>query len=328
MILMPKNNDILHEPFYIKLGTPTHEANAAATAAMIQAVVAIIDEAQNQLGQPGMIKIKARPFQEGSLTLVLDLIVAGHDLVLVSIPFVEASLEVFKSYVALVKLLKGRSPHEVRTSSEGEIFKIEGSHFNGSTLNVFKNCNVTLNVNNAANEILKDDTIQDVKFLAGVEKEQIAEITREEMPYFQQADEEKDVPERTRTRTVDASLVIRKPVLEGKGKWTVEYEGRSIDVKISHERFLKRVAEGKERFGNGDTLTVELEITDEFDLASSMYIEKKYNVKKVIRHHPHSSQKQKELFPKQPKAESPFLKRHSRKVSKPKGGKKGKKKGK
>lgn len=323
---MPRSDDASHTPFYISLGTPTSEASAAAAAAWMQAVVAVLEEAQNQLGKPGIIHIRARPFTAGSLEIPLDLVVFGAAWLLTDPPVILNVLDMFKSYIELRKLIGGGSSDENRSKS-ADAGTVNQSQVSTHTMNIMQNCNVTNNIHIAATEVMKDRAIEHVAFLVGEKKYKLTEIGRDEMPQFQEPSTQDEEHGQFKKRTKKATLIVRTAVLKGKGKWTVEYNKRSTEVKIADESFLRNVEAGEERFASGDRLEVDLEITEEFDSSIQGYTEKGYTVTKVHSHSPRPDTTPKQLFgdekksPKRPRRKIGTLKSDKNKSKNKKKGK-------
>jgi hypothetical protein len=66
-------------------------------------------------------------------------------------------------------------------------------------------------------------------------------------------------------------------------KWEFYYRGNRIAAKIKDPDFQKTVDKG-ESFAKGDTLEVELQVTQKWDESVNTFINKSYQVNKIIRH--------------------------------------------
>lgn len=63
------------ESLSLRLDTKEHKVDALAVSKMIQAIVAIVEDAKQQVSKNEQMLIKARPFAEGSFEIPLDLII-------------------------------------------------------------------------------------------------------------------------------------------------------------------------------------------------------------------------------------------------------------
>lgn len=291
------------ELFTIKLTAKVHNANATAVAATMDAVVAILREAERQINPPDKLLIKARAFASGSFEIPLDLIFVGTALT-VGMPYVDELLRIFKGYLSLKKLLKGNPAPD---SAKDGAFVLDGNTINisESVVNVYNNSPVNEAVSRAATEIEGDENISAMVFLKGVEQEQIGIVPRAELTYLQIPDTTLDLePNKNVRKKRKVTLVVRKPVLcDSKDKWSFLYVDRPIMADILDEGWLRKVTASIERFGSGDRLIVDLSIHDEWNPALQAFEAKRYSVVKIHDHKLATPERQLTIFDK-PKKQS------------------------
>ncbi len=87
-----------------------------------------------------------------------------------------------------------------------------------------------------------------------------------------------------------AVLNIYKIIMEKNHRWAFYYEGVKISASITDINFFEHIDNGL-KFSKGDTLLVDLKIKQEFDKSVNTFINKRYEVVKVIEHKPREEQK-------------------------------------
>ena len=73
-----------------------------------------------------------------------------------------------------------------------------------------------------------------------------------------------------------------KVVFQRNRKWEFIYQGNKISAEIVDDEFWNKINVLGLRFGKGDILTVDLEITQIFDYDANVYLNKSYRVLKVL----------------------------------------------
>jgi hypothetical protein len=116
---------------------------------------------------------------------------------------------------------------------------------------------------------------------SGLKNGEYKNVTREELQVFQQPNKYLDKPDRT-TDIKEATLFVKKFDVAPKKttKFTFYYDGRPISASIQDGQFIQRIQEG-EKFGNGDSLIIDLEISKKCDEGYDTYIIDKYTVLNV-----------------------------------------------
>ncbi len=104
------------------------------------------------------------------------------------------------------------------------------------------------------------------------------------------------LPEKdTRILKEDAILNVFKIVFEKGYKWQFYYKGIKIHAEIKDEAFYKAIDAGT-KFSKGDTLIVELEITQVFDKTVQTHVNKEYKIKRIRQHIARKPETQGSLF--------------------------------
>lgn len=276
-LLQPK------ELLVVKLGTNLEEANAAAVASVMQAVIAIVEEARLDLNTSDALIVKARPLKGGSLEIPMELVLVTTSLLVEAHPAIAYILEVVSNYIKLKKESQGRSMSMEQVA--GSTIFNGNVYIENSTVNILTNSRVNDSFDKASVDIEADDTIKSIDFLKGESRESIAHLAREEFKYLRCDPNQSPISGKSREKIVDdIELVVHTPVLKGNGQWTFIFSGRQIKAKIQDDSFMSRVAIGNERFAAGDRLKVKLLIEEEYSSTLAAYEEKKYVIAVVYAH--------------------------------------------
>ncbi len=286
------------ESLSLRLRTPESTAEAATVASMLHALVVLVDETNERVGDGRSISIRVRPFEEGSLEIPFDLIVYGTAGLLAVNSVVSQILKTIQQAVDLKKSLKGKPP---KSSSDGSVEQSPAVINSGDNvvINIIQNPQVTAAFHQAFVEVEKDKAIERVQIIDNTTHEEIVNIERREFPYFKYPEvaEDDEMPEE-RVRGERATLIVHTPVLAGRGKWKFIYDGATISASMADESFLERVRGRAEQFGAGDRLVVDLEIGEKYDSTTSAYRRTgHYTVSKVLKHSPPPAKdRQRSLF--------------------------------
>lgn len=286
------------ESLSLRLRTPESTADAAAVASMLHALVVLIDETNDRVGDGRAISIRVRPFEEGSLEIPFDLIVYGGAGLLAVNSVISQILKTIQQAVDLKKSLKGNT---LKNSPDGSVEQNPAVINSGDNvvINLIQNPQIAAALHQAFIEVEKDEAIESVQIIDNTTREEIIYIARQEFSYFKYPEDDQDeAPPKDRVRGERTTLIVHTPVLVGKGKWKFINDGATISASMADESFLERVRGRAEKFGTGDRLDVDLEISEKYDDTTSAYGRTgQYVVSKVRKHSPPPPKsKQRELF--------------------------------
>lgn len=290
--------DVDRESLSLRLRTPESTADAAAVAAMLHALVVLIEETNDRVGDGRSISIRVRPFEEGSLEIPLELIVYSGAGLLAANKVVSSIVKTIQQVVDLKKSLKGSShekPHEKSIEQSPTLINLGDN----VVVNIIQNPLITTAFHQAIVEVEKDESIAGIQIINNSTHEEIVNIKRQEFPYFKYPSgvDDEELPEQ-RVRGERTTLIVHTPVLAGKGKWKFIYNGATISASMKDEPFLTRVRGREEQFGAGDRLLVDMEFGEKYDKSTSAYrLTGKNAIIKVLRHSPPPSRdRQLKLF--------------------------------
>ena len=115
------------------------------------------------------------------------------------------------------------------------------------------------------------------------DKEENAIVRVDKSEFSEMALQSEDINKDERKLTQAAILNIVRLSFEENLKWDFYYKGNKISARIADPNFYDLIDKG-EAFAKGDTLEVELQINQKFDESVNTYVNKFYQVNKIIRH--------------------------------------------
>lgn len=285
--------------FKLKFDGELNEVDAATLGNSLLNVATLVQEVNQELGTGQKIEIKVKAHQPGSFLvhLALDPSQATTlmnyltpDNIAIASAAAAGIITVVTGLFGLRKKLKGEPPKEVVQKGDD----VQITTRDGNTIIVDQRTYNSYFNNPKVNETLSKTfkTLENDPHITGFE------ITdTNEVPMFEVKREEfrpmaltSSVPQaQTKSIRLEASLYIIKPSFERNLKWDVVFAGNRISASMNDEAFLNRIDKG-ERFGKGDTFEVELQIDQVLDPNINTYINKSYQIIKVINHRPHVEQ--------------------------------------
>jgi uncharacterized protein (UPF0212 family) len=196
-------------------------------------------------------------------------------------------VEVAIDILNLKKWLRGHKPSSINPTEDGTkvIFSYNSQTkiVNYYVYEGWKNSKVNASCSRIINP-LKTNGIDSVKVESGEEK---CSLAKEDVDAICATIDESVLTDETTKKVVQIETVAFKE----NAKWRIKLDNESpaVFASITDKNFLRNVAEGAERFGNGDVLLVELQ-TKQFLKEGSLTTE--YIISKVLEHKPSAEQLQ------------------------------------
>lgn len=165
-----------------------------------------------------------------------------------------------KSWLDLLKFLKGQPPQKITSVSNGNALSIENA--SGQTQVVNGNVYNTFIINDIGHDAQK----LDLPIKRGAKKlelrrgtKRIATYSADDIAGFQRI-RPTDKPIESE---IDAILEVVAPVLEGEGMWRFRYGRMSLTAKLMDDEYRQKVVDGDESFRHGDRLRARLKTVQE-----------------------------------------------------------------
>lgn len=283
----------------LKFDGELNEVDAATLGYSLLNVTNIIQEVNQDLGTGQKIEIKVKAHTPGSFLvhLALDPSQVMPLMSLVTAENVEAAAKAAGAIITTVtalfgirKKLKGEPPKEIQQkgdevqihSGDGSVIVVEQKTYN----TYFNNPKVNDALSKTFKTLESDPSVTGFE-ITDAEERPLFEATRDD---FHGMALSTSVPQaQTKSIIQVAKLHIVKPSFERNLKWDVVLNGIRTPVAMNDEDFLNRIDKG-ERFGKGDVLDVELQIDQVLDPNIDTYINKAYQINKVVEHIPRAEQ--------------------------------------
>jgi hypothetical protein len=284
--------------FHLKFAGRLEEVDAATLGRCLLDITTIIEEVNKDLKTGDKLDIRVKGTDPGSFWLLLGLEPRQLDpLIALATPdnigLAKASASLIISTVTglfkLRKLLNGETPKAIESSGD-EVQIVTGSGntvtYDKRTFNIYiNNPKVDEKITDTFKTLESDPNIDGFE-IADERKHQMFEVDRNE---FKQLAKSGIPKPRSRTPVKRATLYIKKLDFDRELVWGFLYAGNKISAYIVDETFYERIDKG-EKFSKGDSLEVELEITQELDPSINAYENKSYRILKVYHHIPREEQ--------------------------------------
>jgi hypothetical protein len=275
--------------FKLKFDGQLHQIDANILINSLIHTTSIIQEVNRYLDTGKRIDIKVKALERGSFLVHIELLETSIDS-LKSL-FTRENVELASTIVTLLaglieikKFLKGRKAKSVDQKED----KTEITNENGDVL-IIENLTFTIYEHSP---IIKDalsqnfDSLNNDPSITGFEitdrdENSIIRVDREEFSDLSLKSEEITNDERIIKEA--ATLNIIRPSFDESLKWDFYYKGNKISAKIKDPNFYELINKG-EPFAKGDILEVEIQINQKWDESVNTFVNKSYQINKIIRH--------------------------------------------
>jgi len=183
-------------------------------------------------------------------------------------------------FLEIKRFLKGKKPDNVQSNNGVTIITYGNStiHIPDKVYSFYKgNQKANEHVENLFDKLVERPEIEGLT----IESEnQYVSVKSEEFAAMSQKNEL--VQEIEEIKIIRADVSVLKVVFQRNRKWEFIYQGNKISAEIVDDEFWNKINVLGLRFGKGDILTVDLEITQIFDYDANAYLNKSYRVLKVL----------------------------------------------
>lgn len=250
---------------------------------------AIIQEVNRYLDTGKKIEIKVKALEKGSFLVHIELLESALDSIKSLFTKENADLAasivtILAGLIAVKKFLKGKKPSSIESQGEttklinekGDILIIENA-----TFNIYENSPIVKDALSLNFDALNNDpsitgfeiTDKDEKPIIRVEKEEFSDL----------ALKSEEISNDERIIKEAATLNIVRLSFEESLKWEFYFKGNKVSAKIKDPNFYELINQG-ESFAKGDILEVELQINQKWDESVNTFVNKSYQINKIVRH--------------------------------------------
>ena len=282
--------------FKVKLDGDLSEVDAGTLISSLIGISTAVQEINKELSTDKKIQVKIKALEKGSFLIHLRLIESYITSLLQNITTDQVSITcslicTLAAILTIKKHLKGDSPKD--TKEDGDYISLENS--DGNIIEIDKRAyNIYINNSAIDNSLTKsfstlsnDESITDFELLDNND-EVLFKASHDEFENIATLSTIKKEKERILEKI--EVLKIFKIVFQENYKWEFYWQGNKIAAKMKDEKFNNEVNSGEERFAKGDTLRAEIHIYQIFDESIDTYINKSYEIAKVLEHIPRPEQ--------------------------------------
>ncbi|MFC1561871.1 hypothetical protein ACFL4Q_02620 [candidate division KSB1 bacterium] len=242
---------------------------------------AVLNEINKVVCPDCELQIKIESFSNGSfdVNLIYELLpLAGILLGSYNVDTIASLIEFFTATIKLKQFLKGEEPDSTQVDGDSTVVNKGGKQntYNTNVYNLYIESDVLNNNLRSAFITLDDDTsIND--FELREKKRTLIKVKRDDFSSLGVPN--KIIQESKHVFENKIELAVVKPDFDTKKKrkWGFIYKGRFINAKITHDKFYEQIDEGT-KFGQGDSLVVDMIIYKEFDKRYNTYIDSSYEI--------------------------------------------------
>ncbi len=281
-----RNNE---SDFKIKFDGQQNQVDAQILISSLIHTTTVIQELNKNLNTGKNIEIKVKALEKGSFLIHLELIESMMDSVLnflnkENIIFASAIISGLVGLIEIKKHLKGKKPKDLKADGSNVIIINENNNvlnISSTIFSIYEN-NPTINDAISQNfDIIDNDPAISAFEITNKDEVPYVRIEREDFKDLSIKSEfidknSKNFIELTRLNIVRVSF-------EENLKWDFYYRGNKISARISDPKFYELIDKG-ESFAKGDTLEVELQINQIFEDSVNTFINKSYQVNRILNH--------------------------------------------
>jgi len=295
------------ELFTIKYDGKTNEIDADTFIYTLNNFNELLKEVNQQINsitsKDTEIKVKIKSFSPGSFDVNID-IISSLGKTLLSI-FSKDNVEYSAALMAIVgglfsyrQFLKGKPPKATKELSDNKVEVTNDEDKTATVDSVFvvlttadRGQKINEYTGNIFAYMAKDENITSFNILDKNKKSLFKAPSTE----FETIGGNVHFDDKThRYITKQATINIFKIVMEVKHRWSFIYDGNRISALMIDESFFGLIDNGL-RFGKGDALFVDLKIKQEFDKSVNTFVNKEYEILKVLKHIPRGEQQKLDL---------------------------------
>jgi hypothetical protein len=275
--------------FKLKFDGQQHQIDANVLISSLIHTTTIIQEINKCLDAGKKIEVKVKALEKGSFLINIELLESSLEALKniftrENVQITASLVTIFVGLITIKKFFKGKKPKQIEkneshttiTNYNGDVITIDNL-----TFNIYEKNTVVKDALSQNFEVLDNDPSITGFEITDNQEKTIVRVDKSEFPNMVFKSEE--ILENERILKEAATLNIVRLSFEDFLKWEFYYRGNRIAAKIKDPDFQKIIDKG-EQFAKGDTLEVELQITQKWDEAVNTFINKSYQVNKINRH--------------------------------------------
>ena len=288
--------EVIDNDFKIKFDGQQHQVDAQILISSLIHTTTVIQELNTYFNTGKRIEIKVNALEKGSFLIHIELIETALDLLknLLTKDNLLFATGIISGLVGLIEIkkhLRGKKPKEIKKDGGTTIIINENNDVLNISSDIYNIYETNIVVNDALSQnfdVLDNDPAITAFEITDKNENPYVRVDRTDFKDLslkseQIDDDRKSIIELTRLNIVRLSF-------EENLKWDFYYRGNKISAKISDPNFYELIDKG-EAFAKGDTLEVELQINQLFEESVNTFINKSYQINRIINHYKKTEQK-------------------------------------
>lgn len=245
----------------------------------------IMSEANKALGAVKTVELKVNALEKGSFVIDVSVVESVFKQI-----FSGDSIEYIANICAIVggvygayRILGGRS---ARTEKQKDNIRVkvrgkDNTVVNNAIINIYNQIPVRESISKTIEAAKEDPNVEGLTIEGADEK---ITFTREKFDeYIHKSFDTEDLLPPDKTEIVKENLTIISLSFEPGNSWQFMYRGFKIGVRVKDNILMELIDQG-ERFGKGDSIEVELEITQRYNPDYRAYENKSYRILQFYKH--------------------------------------------
>jgi hypothetical protein len=280
------------EKLQIKFEGEQHQIDANTLVNTLIHYSALVNEINNIYGEGSRkVNIKINAIEKGSFVIDISLIESLSDIVLFAKRNIDYAYKIgglAVSVVTLYKIFKGRKIDENKRDITNINIQNNINIDNKTIINIYNNPVVRESISKSIETANNDESVEGISFATKDEK---TEILKSEFPDLIYDDFDKETEHLNRRDIIDKDVALSIITLsfDKNKKWEFLYKGFKISVPVK-DKGLRLLIDGGLRFAKGDSIVVDIEITQQFSTEYNDYVNKKYSIIEFKKHLPRPDQ--------------------------------------
>lgn len=272
------------ETMEIVFGGESKQVNANTLIVALGHYQTVMSEANKELGATKTVELKVNALKEGSFIVDVSIVESALKQIFSgeSMEYLANVCGIVGGVYATYKVLKGKS---ARTDEQKDKIRtiIKGDNnvvFNG-VINVYNQVATREAISKTIEAASEDPNV--TGFAVEAQGNKTVFERKDFQEYIHRSFDEEDLLPPEKIFTEKAILTIVSLSFESGNSWVFMYKGFKINVRVKDNILMELIDQG-ERFEKGDSIEVELEVTQKYNPNYRAYENKGYRILRFFRH--------------------------------------------
>lgn len=256
----------------------------------------VIQELNKHFNTGKKIEIKVKALEKGSFLVHIELLETTLETLINLLTkenflFASGIIGGIVGLIEIKKHLKGKKPKQIKKEGNTTIIINENNTILNISSEIYNIYETNITINDALSQnfdVLDNDSAITAFEITDKDEKPYIRVDRSDFKNMSLKSEE---IEETTKKIIDITrLNLVRISFEENLKWDFYFRGNKISAKINDPKFYELIDKG-ESFAKGDTLEVELQINQIYEESVNTYINKFYQINRIINHYKRNEQK-------------------------------------